>query len=84
MPEQKTSGQPMDTYAGGPGYAGPMGGNNPPASAKDEVPLTGSKGPEGIPLLGSANDNSIDTGKHKGAAPMFMASDSMQDTSGPH
>lgn len=80
-----TSGQPMDTHAGGPGYAGSQGGNNPPASAKDAVPLTGSKGPEAIPLLGAASMNSQDTTKGGDkSVPERMARDMMMDVGGPH
>ncbi len=86
MPEKVTSGQPMDSYAtqSAP-YAGSAGGNDPPATADDDFEhLTGSKGPEAVPMLSTANMNMQDMTKGgDSSVPVFGVDNMMQDMSGP-
>jgi len=86
MPEKKTSGQPMDTYAGDCGYCAGMAGNNPPASAQDAMPLTGEKEAHGLSRYGVHDwRGSIqDMTRQGGNVPQFTAAESMQDVGGPH
>jgi len=82
MPD-KTSGQPMDSYAGTCG--GTEYGNSPPASAKDAVPLTAAKTDPSVPIFDSWSGaiGGETKGGDKGA-PMFAANESMQNSGGPH
>lgn len=92
MPEQKTSGQPMDRYAGGPGYAGGQGGNPSPGNDPLATPLTGEKHPTspatyGADEAGGEGQTSMQnqTKGDQGHQPArFDGQQSMQDTSGPH